>query len=133
MLEVTRVAGSACGVAYCDGVGTAGGVGSVGFDGAAAAGKRSCAAGECHGGGGITLSWGTSHLARELATETQHKRCAILGCGAAGLSAARLMQNAGWEVSIYAKDLPPNTTSNIAKLFDVYIDFLPSKCQFNSF
>ena len=67
-----------------------------------------------HGGGGITLSWGTSHLAMELATQTQHKHCAILGCGAAGLSAARLMQNAGWEVSIYAKDLPPNTTSNIA-------------------
>ena len=67
-----------------------------------------------HGGGGITLSWGTSHLAMELASQTQYKRCAILGCGAAGLSAARLMQNAGWEVNIYAKDLPPNTTSNVA-------------------
>ena len=50
-----------------------------------------------HGGGGITLSWGTSHLAMELANETEFKRCAILGCGAAGLSAARLMQTAGWE------------------------------------
>ena len=67
-----------------------------------------------HGGGGITLSWGTSHLAMELANQTGHKRCAILGCGAAGLSAARLMQIAGWEVTIYAKDLPPNTTSNVA-------------------
>ncbi len=67
-----------------------------------------------HGGGGITLSWGTSHLAMELATQTQHRRCAILGAGAAGLSAARLMQNAGWEVTIYSKDLPPNTTSNVA-------------------
>ena len=67
-----------------------------------------------HGGGGITLSWGTSHLAMELASQTQYKRCAILGCGAAGLSAARLMQNAGWEVNIYAKDLPPNNTSNVA-------------------
>ena len=47
-----------------------------------------------HGGGGITLSWGTSHLAMELANETEYKRCAILGCGAAGLSAARLMQTA---------------------------------------
>ena len=28
---------------------------------------------------------------------------------------------------------PWNTTTNVAKLFDVYIDFLPSKCQFNSF
>ena len=67
-----------------------------------------------HGGGGITLSWGTSHLAMELANETAFKRCAILGCGAAGLSAARLMQTAGWDVTIYAKDLPPNTTSNVA-------------------
>ena len=67
-----------------------------------------------HGGGGITLSWGTSHLAMEMATQTPHKRCAVLGCGASGLSAARLMQNAGWEVRIYAKDLPPNTTSNVA-------------------
>ncbi|NKB32465.1 MAG: FAD-dependent oxidoreductase [Pseudomonadales bacterium] len=67
-----------------------------------------------HGGGGITLSWGTSHLAMELATQTQHRRCAVLGAGAAGLSAARLMQNAGWDVTIYSKDLSPNTTSNVA-------------------
>ncbi len=67
-----------------------------------------------HGGGGITLSWGTSHLAMELANQTQHRRCAVLGSGASGLSAARLLQNAGWEVTIYSKDLPPNTTSNVA-------------------
>jgi len=67
-----------------------------------------------HGGGGITLSWGTSHLAMELALQTSHKRCAVLGCGAVGLASARLMQDRGWEVTIYAKDLPPNTTSNIA-------------------
>lgn len=67
-----------------------------------------------HGGGGITLSWGTSHLAMELALQTSHKRCAVLGCGAVGLASARLMQDRGWDVTIYAKDLPPNTTSNIA-------------------
>ena len=67
-----------------------------------------------HGGGGITLSWGTSHLAMELANQTQHRRCAVLGSGASGLSAARLMQSAGWEVTIYSKELPPNTTSNVA-------------------
>ena len=67
-----------------------------------------------HGGGGITLSWGTSHLAMELANTTGLKRCAVLGCGAVGLSTARLLQTAGWDVSIYAKDLPPNTTSNVA-------------------
>lgn len=67
-----------------------------------------------HGGGGITLSWGTAHLAMELALQTDHKRCAVIGCGAVGLATARLMQDRGWHVTIYAKDLPPNTTSNIA-------------------
>lgn len=67
-----------------------------------------------HGGGGITLSWGTSHLAMELAMRSEHRRCAVIGCGAVGLATARLMQDQGWDVTIYAKDLPPNTTSNIA-------------------
>lgn len=67
-----------------------------------------------HGGGGITLSWGTSHLAMELAMQTQHKRCAVIGAGAVGLSTARLMQDRGWDVTIYSKALPPNTTSNVA-------------------
>ena len=67
-----------------------------------------------HGGGGITLSWGTSHLAMELALQTPHKSCAVLGCGAVGLASARLMQDRGWDVIIYARDLPPNTTSNVA-------------------
>ena len=67
-----------------------------------------------HGGGGITLSWGTSHLAMELAMQSQHRSCAVIGCGAVGLATARLMQDQGWKVSIYAKDLPPHTTSNVA-------------------
>lgn len=67
-----------------------------------------------HGGGGITLSWGTAHLAMELALQTNHKSCAVIGCGAVGLATARLNQDRGWQVTIYAKDLPPHTTSNIA-------------------
>jgi glycine/D-amino acid oxidase-like deaminating enzyme len=67
-----------------------------------------------HGGGGITLSWGTAHLAAELAAATAHRRCAVIGCGAVGLATARLMQRRGWAVTIYARDLPPETTSNIA-------------------
>ncbi|MCY4356107.1 MAG: FAD-dependent oxidoreductase [Gammaproteobacteria bacterium] len=67
-----------------------------------------------HGGGGITLSWGSSHLAMELAVQTSHMECAVLGCGALGLTTARLMQNQGWKVTIYSKDLPPHTTSNVA-------------------
>ncbi len=67
-----------------------------------------------HGGGGITLSWGTAHLAMEMALAAEHRRCAVIGCGAVGLATARLMQRQGWEVTIYARDLPPDTTSNIA-------------------
>jgi len=39
---------------------------------------------------------------------------AVLGCGAVGLATARLLQERGLPVTIYAAALPPNTTSNIA-------------------
>jgi D-amino-acid oxidase len=67
-----------------------------------------------HGGGGVTLSWGTAHLAVQQALPTNAKRMAVLGSGAVGLATARLLQENGVEVTIYAKDLPPATTSNIA-------------------
>ena len=46
-------------------------------------------------GGEITLSAGTSCLAMELAEQTAHRRCAVLGAGAVGLSASRLLQDGG--------------------------------------
>jgi D-amino-acid oxidase len=67
-----------------------------------------------HGGGGISLSWGTSTLAVDLALQTKETSFAVLGCGVMGLSTARLLQRKGYDVTIYAKDLPPDTTSNIA-------------------
>ena len=67
-----------------------------------------------HGGGGVTLSWGTAHLAVEEAVATGHTRAAVIGCGAVGLATARLLQRRGFDVTIYTKDLPPATTSNIA-------------------
>jgi D-amino-acid oxidase len=69
-----------------------------------------------HGGGGVTLSWGTARLAvDELQGWTGlADRCAVVGCGAVGLATARLLQRRGAAVTIYAKDLPPNTTSNVA-------------------
>jgi D-amino-acid oxidase len=67
-----------------------------------------------HGGGGITLSWGAATLAWEEAHETENRRAAVVGCGVIGLSTARLLQRSGWDVTIYAKDLPPQTTSNMA-------------------
>jgi D-amino-acid oxidase len=67
-----------------------------------------------HGGGGITLSWGTAKLAVDLGAQGHFGPVAVLGSGAVGLATARLLQEAGFAVTIYTKDLPPNTTSNIA-------------------
>src|SRR5438309_1862099 len=67
-----------------------------------------------HGGGGITLSWGTSKLATELGLPGHNGPVAVLGSGAVGLATARLVQEAGFPVTIYAAALPPDTTSNIA-------------------
>jgi D-amino-acid oxidase len=67
-----------------------------------------------HGGGGMSLSWGSADLAAKLALATTHREAAVIGCGALGLSTARLLQDRGMQVTIYARDLPPNTTSNIA-------------------
>jgi glycine/D-amino acid oxidase-like deaminating enzyme len=78
-----------------------------------------------HGGAGVTLSWGTSSLAVDLARDfiqqgrrVETRRVAVLGCGVNGLSTAQLLQRRFADgfggVTIYAKDLPPNTTSNIS-------------------
>jgi D-amino-acid oxidase len=67
-----------------------------------------------HGGAGITLSWGTSRLATELGLPGHSGPVAVLGSGAVGLATARLVQEAGFPVTIYAAALPPDTTSNIA-------------------
>src|SRR5262249_3407771 len=67
-----------------------------------------------HGGGGIALSWGTSKLAVDLGYDASKPDCAVIGCGAVGMATARLLQERGARVRIYAKDLPPNTTSNVA-------------------
>jgi len=67
-----------------------------------------------HGGCGLGFSWGSSQLAVEAALQAESRECAVLGCGAVGLSAGLLLQRHGFRVTIYARDLPPNTTSNIA-------------------
>jgi D-amino-acid oxidase len=68
-----------------------------------------------HGGGGVTLSWGTAYLAADLVRESgKTGAAAVIGCGVVGLSTARTLQRRGFDVTIYAKDLPPETTSNIA-------------------
>ncbi|MFL6764529.1 MAG: FAD-dependent oxidoreductase [Sphingomicrobium sp.] len=67
-----------------------------------------------HGGAGITLSWGTSRLATEVGLQGHSGPVAVLGSGVVGLSTARLAQEAGFPVTIYAAALPPDTTSNVA-------------------
>jgi len=67
-----------------------------------------------HGGAGITLSWGTSRLAIELGLPGHQGPVAVLGAGVMGLTTARLVQEAGFPVTIYTAALPPDTTSNIA-------------------
>lgn len=79
-----------------------------------------------HGGAGITLSWGTASLAMDIVSQlpgatarstrgVANPRFAVLGCGVNGLTTARLLQRRfGGAVTIYAKALPPETTSNIA-------------------
>jgi D-amino-acid oxidase len=67
-----------------------------------------------HGGGGITLSWGTAELALEMGFAGTDRPYAVIGCGVIGLSTARLLQQRGASVTIYAQSLPPDTTSNIA-------------------
>ncbi len=67
-----------------------------------------------HGGAGITLSWGTSRLAADLGLEGHSGPVAVIGAGVMGLTTARLVQEAGFPVTLYAAALPPDTTSNVA-------------------
>lgn len=67
-----------------------------------------------HGGAGITLSWGTSRLAADLGLRGHQGPVAVIGAGVMGLTTARLVQEAGFPVTLYTKAMPPETVSNIA-------------------
>ena len=67
-----------------------------------------------HGGAGITLSWGSSRLATDLALAETQGPVAVIGSGVMGLTTARLLQEAGRKVAIYTAALPPDTTSAVA-------------------
>jgi len=67
-----------------------------------------------HGGSGWSLSWGSSAIAVAKAMATGERSVGVIGCGALGLTSALLLQRAGAEVTIYARELPPNVRSSLA-------------------
>jgi len=67
-----------------------------------------------HGGAGISLSWGSSALAVRETLGRKPGSVAVIGSGILGLTSARLLQDAGWDVTIYTRDVYRHTTSNVA-------------------
>lgn len=57
-----------------------------------------------HGGSGWSLSWGSGEIAARYALEGGARDIAVIGCGALGLTAAILLQQAGATVTIYARE-----------------------------
>ncbi|WP_142386788.1 NAD(P)/FAD-dependent oxidoreductase [Mycobacterium hubeiense] len=69
-----------------------------------------------HGGAGITMCWGCAVEVRDLVRQhigATPQPVAVLGAGAMGLTAAALLVDSGFAVSIYAASLDA-TTSHIA-------------------
>jgi D-amino-acid oxidase len=67
-----------------------------------------------HGGAGITLSWGSSALAVREVAGRPPGAAAVIGSGVMGLTTARLLQDAGWSVTIYTADPFRHTVSSVA-------------------
>ena len=67
-----------------------------------------------HGGAGMSLSWGTASMATDLALPHSERKAAVLGSGVVGLTSARELQRHGFDVTIYAATVPPDTTSNMS-------------------
>ena len=64
-----------------------------------------------HGGSGWSLSWGSADVAVRLAMAASPAEIGVIGCGAIGLTSAIIAQRAGAKVTIYARDLLPQTRS----------------------
>jgi glycine/D-amino acid oxidase-like deaminating enzyme len=67
-----------------------------------------------HGGGGVSLSWGVASLGADLVGDVGERTAAVIGAGAVGLATARVLQDRGYRVAIYAAQQPLETTSSRA-------------------
>ena len=67
-----------------------------------------------HAGAGMSLGWGCGVMVAEMAQDTGQRRVAVIGCGSPGLTTARQLQRRGFDVTIYAMTVPPDTTSNMS-------------------
>jgi D-amino-acid oxidase len=70
-----------------------------------------------HGGAGITLSWGCAHEVVDFLRRrglSASDSIAVLGAGAMGLTTASLLLALNLKITIYAREFPPHTTSNVA-------------------
>jgi hypothetical protein len=67
-----------------------------------------------HGGSGWSLSWGSAQRALPLVLATRDRHVAVIGCGAIGLTTARVAQRAGLRVRIYCRERPPLVASSAA-------------------
>jgi glycine/D-amino acid oxidase-like deaminating enzyme len=69
-----------------------------------------------HGGAGFTLSWGSALAAADLVrgAAPPHARVVVLGAGVIGLSTACVLLERGFRVRVRARELPPDTTSDLA-------------------
>jgi len=69
-----------------------------------------------HGGSGWSLSWGSATFAAKSAMNAAEGSTdiAVLGAGAIGLTSATMLQRAGAQVTIYAKERAPFTRSSRA-------------------
>ena len=69
-----------------------------------------------HGGSGWSLSWGSAQVATASAMKSAQgtNDIAVLGAGAIGLTSATMLQRAGANVTIYAKERSPYTRSSRA-------------------
>ncbi len=66
-----------------------------------------------HGGGGMTLSWGSANLAVSMISDNPPPGpVAVIGAGVIGLTTAILLQRLGYDVTIYTATAWPHTTSN---------------------